>query len=176
MILMQPTRGCGALLISFVFLTLTLQSLFQIPLSVGAKDESLYKILGVSKTATTKEIKSAYRRKALDTHPDKRKDMPAEEAAEAFHKVVHAFEVLSDDSSRKNYDRTGRSPQQGQAAGSNNNNGNAQWSGGFKFHWNHGGGGGRYQRRRLKDMFKVRSIYGVFGLFHYIHWIDRWTN
>jgi DnaJ-domain-containing protein 1 len=34
----------------------------------NAKEENLYKLLGVTKTATTKEIKSAYRRKALDTH------------------------------------------------------------------------------------------------------------
>ena len=160
MILLQPAKGCGALLV-FIFLAISLQSPFQIPfmsVAVGAKDENLYSILGVKKTATTKEIKSAYRRKALDTHPDKRKDIPPEEAAEAFQKVVHAFEVLSDDSSRRNYDRTGRSPQQGQAAGNSNNN-NAQWGGGggFKFHWNHGGGGRRYQRRRLKDMFKVQE-------------------
>ena len=54
----------------------------------------LYKILGLQKNASTKEIKSAYRRKAMDTHPDKRgKDVSAEEAAEAFRQVVHAFEV-----------------------------------------------------------------------------------
>ena len=57
-------------------------------------EEDLYKILGLQKNASTKEIKSAYRRKAMDTHPDKRgKDVSAEEAAEAFRRVVHAFEV-----------------------------------------------------------------------------------
>ena len=69
--------------------------------------EDLYKILGVDKTATTKEIKSAYRRKALDTHPDKNKEVPAEEAAQAFQRVVSAFEVLSDDKMRKIYDAGG---------------------------------------------------------------------
>eukprot|EP00986_Skeletonema_menzelii_P018643 scaffold26671_cov127-Skeletonema_menzelii.AAC.4 len=48
----------------------------------------------------------SYRRKARDTHPDKRgKDVSAEEAAEAFRQVVHAFEILSDDNSRRRYDR-----------------------------------------------------------------------
>ena len=66
----------------------------------------LYKILGLEKNASPKEIKSAYRRKARDTHPDKRgKDVSAEEAAEAFRQVVHAFEILSDDNSRRRYDR-----------------------------------------------------------------------
>lgn len=66
----------------------------------------LYKILGLKRSASTKEIKSAYRRKAMDTHPDKRgKDVSAEEAAEAFRQVVFAFEILSDENSRRRYDR-----------------------------------------------------------------------
>jgi len=130
------------------------------------KETNLYKILGVSRTATSKEIKTAYRKKALNTHPDKRKDIPPEQAAEEFHQVVHAFEILSDESSRKSYDRTGRSPhQQGQAGsgGGGGSGGNNHWGGGggggggggFQFHWNYGGH--RYQRRKLKDMFKVQE-------------------
>jgi DnaJ-class molecular chaperone len=118
----------------------------------AANHDDLYKILGVARTATTKEIKSAYRRKALDTHPDKRKDIPAELAAEEFHKVVHAFEILSDESSRKNYDRTGRAGQtQGGSAGGRGQ----QQQGGFSFRWNTGGGS--YRSRKLKDQFKVQE-------------------
>lgn len=110
---------------------------------------------GVAKTATTKEIKSAYRRKALDTHPDKRKDIPPEQAAEEFHKVVHAFEILSDENSRRTYDRTGRSTQQN--AGGGGGGRGQQWGGGgsFHFHWNTGGG--RRYSRKLKDQFKVQE-------------------
>ena len=48
-----------------------------------ASAEDLYKILGVGKKATAKDIKKAYRRKALDTHPDKNKGVDPEKAAEA---------------------------------------------------------------------------------------------
>ena len=124
--------------------------------TAAAKEDDLYKILGVSRTATTKEIKSAYRRKALDTHPDKRKDIPAEQAAEEFHKVVHAFEILTDDASRKSYDRTGRSyPNQGGTGGAGGRQQQQQYSG-FTFRWNTGGGS-YYRSRKLKDEFKVQE-------------------
>mmetsp|Transcript_22714 Transcript_22714/g.37586 ORF Transcript_22714/g.37586 Transcript_22714/m.37586 type:complete len:390 (+) Transcript_22714:301-1470(+) len=71
-------------------------------------EEDFYSILGVAKTATVKEIKSAYRRKALETHPDKNGNASA--TAE-FIKVVQAFEVLTDEGSRKTFDSTGKAPQ-----------------------------------------------------------------
>jgi DnaJ domain/ShK domain-like len=118
-------------------------------------EENLYQILGVPKSATTKEIKSAYRRKALATHPDKQKNIPAEQAAAEFHKVVQAFEVLSDQDSRRSYDRTGRVHQQGpggRGSGNGNGNGNGNgFHGGFQFRWSHHYGG------RLKDQFKVKE-------------------
>lgn len=71
------------------------------------EDQNLYTILGVSNTATTQQIKSAYRRKARDTHPDKNRNVSAENAAIEFQKVVHAFEILSDVTSRRRYDVRG---------------------------------------------------------------------
>lgn len=70
-------------------------------------EENLYQILGVQKTATAKEIKKAYRRRALESHPDKNQHLPPEQATEEFHKVALAFEILSDKDSRAHYDRTG---------------------------------------------------------------------
>lgn len=121
-------------------------------------EEDLYKILGVSRTASKKEIKQAYRRKALDTHPDKNKGRE-EEAAKEFQKVVHAFEILSDDASRQRYDRTGRTDQQQQFG----NQGGGNWAGGFSwsFSWSTGGGAHFHQyarpRPKLKDKFEVKE-------------------
>jgi len=129
---------------------------------VAARDQQesdLYKILGVSKTATTKQIKQAYRRKAKDTHPDKNQDVPPEEAAQAFHKVVHAFEVLSDDSSRSRYDRTGDASADGGSRGggggaSGYGGGGGGYHGNFQWFFH---SGYRRQRVRLKDKFEVQQ-------------------
>jgi curved DNA-binding protein len=64
-----------------------------------------YKILGVPKTATTKEIKSAFRRLAREFHPDVNKDNPNAEAR--FKEINEANEVLSDPEKRKKYDELG---------------------------------------------------------------------
>lgn len=138
-------------------LLLTWMVIYSLLTSVFA-EENLYNILGVKKTATTKEIKSAYRRKARDTHPDKRKDISAEQAAEEFQKVVRAFEILSDENSRKFYDRTGRAQQQQAGGGGGFGAGFQGWSsGGFHFHFNAGGGRGQYRPFKLKDKFKVQE-------------------
>ena len=85
--------------------------------AASQSSNNLYTILGVTQTATSREIKSAYRRKALDTHPDKNKAVSAEQAAEAFRQVVQAFEVLSDPERREYYDATGRTEEQDQQQG-----------------------------------------------------------
>lgn len=64
-----------------------------------------YKILGVDKTATTKEIKKAYRKLAAKYHPDKNPDDKA--AEEKFKEANEANEVLSDPEKRKKYDTLG---------------------------------------------------------------------
>src|SRR5690606_21196176 len=60
--------------------------------------------LGVAKDATPQEIKSAYRKLARKLHPDVN---PSEDAAEQFKLVTRAYEVLSDQTKRQNYDTTG---------------------------------------------------------------------
>ncbi len=64
-----------------------------------------YEILGVSKDASDKEIKQAYRRMAMKYHPDRNADDPSSEAA--FKEVSEAFEVLSDGNKKKTYDQFG---------------------------------------------------------------------
>ena len=77
------------------------------------KYEDYYEILGVARDASPEEIKKAYRKLALQWHPDRHREDKA--AAEAqFKRVSEAYEVLSDPDKRKKYDRFGRDYKQGQ--------------------------------------------------------------
>ncbi|KAH8599753.1 chaperone protein dnaJ 6 [Bisporella sp. PMI_857] len=66
-----------------------------------------YSVLGVSKTATDTEIKSAYRKAALRNHPDKVQPEQKETAHVKFQELVFAYSILSDPVRRKRYDATG---------------------------------------------------------------------
>uniref|UniRef100_A0A6V7K5L9 DnaJ homolog subfamily C member 17 n=1 Tax=Bracon brevicornis TaxID=1563983 RepID=A0A6V7K5L9_9HYME len=63
----------------------------------------LYGLFGIAQDATLKEIKTAYRKTALSCHPDKNPDNPR--AAERFHELSRALEILTDASARAAYDR-----------------------------------------------------------------------
>ncbi len=67
--------------------------------------EDLYAILGTTRSASTDDIKSAYRKLARKLHPDVNK---APDAQQQFARVQQAYEILSDDTKRARYDRTGR--------------------------------------------------------------------
>ena len=71
-----------------------------------------YEILGVAKTATEDEIKKAYRKLAVQYHPDKN---PGDKASEEkFKEATEAYEVLKDAASRQRYDQFGHAGAQGQ--------------------------------------------------------------
>lgn len=74
-----------------------------------------YELLGVSRNASTDDIKKAYRRKARELHPDANPDDPV--AAELFKDVARAYEVLSDPDQRARYDRFGEAGVGGAAGG-----------------------------------------------------------
>lgn len=113
-----------------------------------------YEVLGVSKTASQDEIKSAFRKLAKKYHPDVSKE---ENAAEKFKECQEAYAVLSDENKRKQYDQFGH------AAFENNGAGGYDFSGfdfsdifgdifGSGFGFNFGGSGSRKTRGRDKVM------------------------
>lgn len=69
-----------------------------------SKRKDWYKILGVSKTASISEIKKAYKKLALQWHPDKNVEN-RQEAEEKFREIAAAYEVLGDEDKRTKYDR-----------------------------------------------------------------------
>ena len=79
--------------------------------------EDLYAVLGVQKTATQDEIKSAYRKLAVKYHPDK--NPGNKEAEEKFKKISAAYDVLSDETKRRQYDSYGSTSDYSSSASSN---------------------------------------------------------
>jgi len=69
-----------------------------------AAKKDFYEVLGVSKTATPEELKKAYRKLALEWHPDRNK---AANANEKFKEINEAYAVLSDKQKRTTYDQFG---------------------------------------------------------------------
>lgn len=78
-----------------------------------AKD--YYNTLGVARDANPEEIKKAYRKKALECHPDRNQGNPKAEAQ--FKLVSEAYEVLSDENRRRTYDQYGEEGLRGPAGG-----------------------------------------------------------
>ncbi|MPT49179.1 MAG: J domain-containing protein [Sphingobium sp.] len=90
-----------------------------------------YSILGVARSASEKEIKSAYRKLAKELHPDHNKDNP--KASERFAQVTSAYDLLSDKSKRGQYDR-------GEIDGDGNPTSPFGYGGGGYGQQSHGGG------------------------------------
>jgi molecular chaperone DnaJ len=79
-----------------------------------ATTNDYYQILGVSKNASADEIKKAYRKLALQHHPDRNK---SKDAADKFKEVNKAYEVLSDSQKKQAYDQFGHAAFESGAAG-----------------------------------------------------------
>ena len=80
-----------------------------------AEKRDYYEVLGVSKTATADEIKSAYRKLAMKYHPDRN---PGDKAAEEkFKEAAEAYDVLHDPEKRQRYDQFGHQAFSGGGAG-----------------------------------------------------------
>lgn len=114
-----------------------------------------YKVLGVSPTATTDEIKKAYRKCAVRYHPDKTRGDKA--AGEKFVEINDANQVLSDPEKRKKYDQFGADWKRYEEAG-------ARQSG---FDWSKYASGGGTQKQRMSaeefdSMFAAGSDIDLF--------------
>ena len=75
-----------------------------------------YEVLGVNRNATKDDIKKAYRKLAMQYHPDRNPDDKA--AEEKFKEAAEAYEILSHDDKRNNYDRFGHEGVRGSTFGS----------------------------------------------------------
>jgi len=76
---------------------------YTLQLAPEGEDDDLYATLQLERSATREEIKAAYRRLSLRHHPDRNPGDP--QAVEAFMKIHRAYQVLSQEKSREEYDR-----------------------------------------------------------------------
>ncbi len=112
-----------------------------------AEKRDYYEVLGVAKTATSDEIKKAYRKLAMQYHPDR--NPGNKEAEDKFKEATEAYEILSDEKKRSQYDQFG-------FQGVHSDFADAYGRGGFDFSSMFGGGSGGFGD--LDDIFS--SFFG----------------
>ena len=122
-------------------------------------DQDFYAVLGVARNAGDEEIRSAFRRKAMEYHPDRNKNPDAEEK---FKEINEAYQVLSDSKKRGQYDRFGRAGVNGGGQGAGSPFDGFEGFGGFGdiFDSFFGGASGRVGRqpRRGSDLQQQVSL------------------
>jgi len=111
-------------------------------MATGQRD--YYEVLGVERSADAQELKRAYRKLAMEYHPDRN---GSEDAAEKFKEINQAYEVLSDDQKRGAYDRFGHAGVDG-AGGPGGFDGFSHFDGFGDIFETFFGGGSRGGRRR----------------------------
>lgn len=120
-----------------------------------AASKDYYEILGVSKSSTPEEIKKAYRKLALEYHPDRNK---TKEAEDKFKEITKAYEVLSNEEKKKAYDQFGHAAfEQGAAGGGpfGGFGGSSGQYGPFSYSYSTGGGGQGFDFNDFNDPFEI---------------------
>ena len=116
-----------------------------------ADNKDYYSILGVSKTASADEIKRAYRKLALQYHPDRNK---SKEAEIKFKEVTKAYEVLSDQQKRQTYDQFGAAAFESGSAGGGGQSRTSQY-GPFSYTYTTSSGGQDFDFGGFSDPFEI---------------------
>ncbi|MCB2066430.1 MAG: DnaJ domain-containing protein [Erythrobacter sp.] len=119
-----------------------------------------YTLLGVSRSASEADIKSAYRKLAKELHPDRNKDNP--QAAEKFSQVTQAYDLLSDKDKRGQFDR-GEIDADGNPRMPFGNGGFGGGFGGGRPGGGFGGGGGQQGFGGAEDLDLSDLFEGLFG-------------
>jgi len=115
----------------------------ELPQEAEEEEVDLYERLGLEAEATTKEVKTAYRKMSVIHHPDK--NGGGEAAVMKFREITEAYEILSDPEKRVLYDHTG-------IAAARKGLEQQQEQGGSPFDMFFGGGGGRQESKRGRNM------------------------
>ncbi len=118
-----------------------------------ADNKDYYESLGISKSATPEEIKRAYRKLALQYHPDRNK---TKEAEAKFKEVTKAYEVLSDPQKRQTYDQLGHQAfEQGAQGGGPFGGTQGGHYGPFTYTYTTSGGGQDFDFGGFSDPFEI---------------------
>src|SRR3989344_8731766 len=130
-----------------------------------ATKRDYYEILGVSKSASADELKKAYRKLALEWHPDRNK---AANANEKFKEINEAYAVLSDPKKKETYDQFGHAafqPGSGMGGGAGQGpfgGGGFRQQGPFTYYYSSGGQGGGSPFSGFEDMIDPFEIFEQF--------------
>ena len=149
-----------------------------------AAKSDYYDILGVDKNASQADIKKAYRKQALEWHPDKPKENK-EAAEKRFKEINEAYQVLSDEEKRKAYDQFGHSAFspggspgggfRGNPFGGGGQQGGGQW-GPFTYTYTSSGGGSPFGGVDFGDPFDIfESFFGGGSPFQQARRVPRYS-